>query len=162
MLHLLREKEFRIFVFALLCFKDSVRSLTHPTGLFPSANLMLKVWVCFKNTTPYWKRMQKQRQLSHWQSPDRHWLGKFDQPCKGCEIEDGGVLENLWMSCIFFSACNNLAVLWDFPPFGRKGVEATIKISLSSSVSLRPINTKLTHAMHYALLPRTKGHSGIT
>lgn len=60
----------------------------------------------------------------------------------------------------FFLARNNLAVLWDFPLFGRKGVEATIKISLSSSVSLRPINTKLTHAMHYALLPRTKGHSG--
>lgn len=62
----------------------------------------------------------------------------------------------------FFSAHNNLAVLWDFPPFGKKGVEGTIKISLSSSVSLKPINTKLTHAMHYALLPRTKGHSGIS
>lgn len=62
----------------------------------------------------------------------------------------------------FFSAHHNLAVLWDFPPFGRKGVEAIIKNSLSSSVSLKPINTKFTHAMHYALLPRTKGPSGIS
>lgn len=61
----------------------------------------------------------------------------------------------------FFSAHHNLTVLRDFRPFGRKGVEAIVKISLSNSVSLKPINTKLTHAMHYALLPRTKGHSGI-
>lgn len=66
------------------------------------------------------------------------------------------------MSSIFFSAHHNLEVLWDFSLFRRNGVEAIIKISLSSSISLKPTNTKLRHAMHYALLPGTKGHSGIS
>lgn len=54
---------------------------------------------------------------------------------------------------------HNIAALWDSR---RKDAEALLKVPICSSVSLKTINTKLTHAVHYALLPRNKGHGGIS
>jgi len=43
------------------------------------------------------------------------------------------------------SVHHNLTALWEGR---RKDVEGMLKISLSSSVSLKPTNTKLIHAVH--------------
>ena len=88
---------------------------------------------------------------SHWQNPvtGNDWAN-LTSP-EDWETEDGGWQENL---CIMgFLVHHNLAALWDCR---RKDAEALLKVSIHSSVSLKTINTKLTHAVHYALLLRTQ------